>query len=65
MNSMNNFLISAGTQYEELTEFSKECATEIGIVEVNMGQTACKVPNALTYITKIQSMGNIGKKRKI
>jgi hypothetical protein len=29
-----------------------------------MGETACKVPDALAYIEKIESMGRIGKKRK-
>ena len=63
--SMNNFVISAGSQIPELTAYSLECATEIGKVEVFMGKTACKVPHALNYIAKIDSMNNIGKKRKL
>ena len=34
------------------------------IVDVDMGDTACKVPNATDYIAKIESMNRVGKKRK-
>jgi hypothetical protein len=30
-----------------------------------MGETACNVPDAKSYIEKIESMGRIGKKRKM
>lgn len=63
--SMNGFMISAGTQFEELLELSKEYAEDIGKVKVFMGKTSCKVPYALDYIKKIESMNNIGKKRKL
>lgn len=63
--SMNSFLITAGTQFEELLDVSKQYANEIGKVNVFMGKTSCKVPYAFSYIEKIESMGNIGKKRKI
>ena len=29
-----------------------------------MGGTACKVPNAVEYIAKVEKMGRLGKKRK-
>jgi len=33
-------------------------------VEVDMGETACKVPLAADYIRKAQARGSMGKKRK-
>ena len=63
--NMNNFLIGVGSNYEDLTNTCKEYAKEIGKVNVYMGKTSCKVPDAYSYIEKIEKMGNIGKKRKI
>ena len=39
-------------------------AKAIGTVEVDMGDTVCKVPDALEYIAKIEAAGRLGKKRK-
>lgn len=61
---MNTFVISLGGYVQELTEECKTVATKIGKVEVSMGETACKVPDALSYIEKIESMGRIGNKKK-
>ena len=61
---MNGFVISVGTYIAALTEKSKEIATKIGKVEVEMGGTACKVPLAEDYIKKIIANGRVGKKRK-
>lgn len=63
--SMNNFLIAAGAASNEITDLSKEVAKHIGKVHVSMGKTSCKVPDAFSYIEKIENMGNIGKKRKL
>lgn len=52
--SMNNFIIATGSYRPNLTKIAKEAAKEIGKVNVYMGQTACKVPDALTYIEKIE-----------
>ena len=49
---MNGFVISVGTYIEGLTKKSKEVASRIGKVNVNMGGTACKVPLATDYINK-------------
>jgi len=62
--TMNNFVIAVGSYSPSLTKKAKEIATSIGKVEVNMGNTACKVPNAITYIEKVESMGKTGKKKK-
>lgn len=63
--SMNNFLISAGAATLQMSDLAKEIAKHIGKVEVYMGKTSCKVPDALSYIEKIERMNNIGKKRKL
>ncbi len=62
--TMNLFVISVGGYVKPLLNKAKAAARQIGEVTVDMGETACKVPNALAYIEKIESMGRIGKKRK-
>ena len=62
--TMNGFVIAVGTYVAALTEKSKEIATEIGKVTVDVGGTACKVPLANEYIYKAIDKGRIGKKRK-
>lgn len=62
--TMNGFVIAVGSFIPELTEKSKKIAAKIGKVSVFMGETSCKVPLAKDYITKIESQGRLGKKRK-
>jgi 3-methyladenine DNA glycosylase AlkD len=62
--TMNGFVISVSCYVPALTPKAKEIARSIGKVSVNMGDTACKVPDALEYIKKIESRGSIGKKKK-
>ncbi|MEZ6115816.1 MAG: DNA alkylation repair protein [Pirellulaceae bacterium] len=62
--SMNNFVISVGGYVKPLLKDAKRVAKAIGKVEVDMGNTSCKVPVATDYIAKLESMGRIGKKRK-
>lgn len=62
--AMNGFVISLGSYVKALTEKSQEVAKKIGVVEVEMGGTACKVPFANDYIQKIIDKGRIGNKRK-
>lgn len=62
--TMNNFIIAAGSYIKTLHNDSIEIAKEIGKVEVDMGGTSCKVPEAVEYITKAKLMGRLGKKRK-
>lgn len=62
--SMNTFLISVGSYVAELTADVRAAAKEIGTVTVDMGGTACKVPDATGYIKKVEARGAIGKKRK-
>lgn len=62
--TMNGFVIAVGTYVAELTDLAKKTAQAIGKVQVEMGGTACKVPDAAGYIEKIEQMGKVGKKRK-
>lgn len=61
---MNGFVIAVGCYVRELTDLALQTATKIGPVTVDMGGTACKVPDASEYIQKVQKRGAIGKKRK-
>ncbi|MDI7216917.1 DNA alkylation repair protein [Leptospira santarosai] len=61
---MNGFVIAVGGFYPELYEEALRTAKKIGKVEVRMGKTACKVPEASEYILKISKAGKIGKKKK-
>ena len=60
---MNNFVICAGSYIPGLSEKARKVAEAIGKVSVDMGGTACKVPFAPQYITKVIERGNLGKKR--
>lgn len=62
--AMNGFVIAVGGYVKPLMRQAKSAAKKIGVVKVDMGETACKVPLALAYIEKIESMGRVGKKRK-
>lgn len=62
--AMNGFVISLGGYYAPLTARAIAAAQKIGKVHVNMGNTACKVPDAVSYIDKMKQRGSIGKKRK-
>ena len=58
------YVICVGGYVKPLLNKAKAGARQIGVVTVDMGETACKVPDALAYIEKMESMGRIGKKRK-
>lgn len=61
---MNGFVIAAGSYVEALTDLALQTAAKIEPVNVDMGDTECKVPSAVEYIKKVQARGTIGKKRK-
>jgi hypothetical protein len=61
---MNGFVIDVGSYVAALTDRSLEVADMIGLVKVDMGGTACKVPGAREYIEKVRAAGKLGKKRK-
>jgi 3-methyladenine DNA glycosylase AlkD len=62
--TMNGFVIAVGSYVKALTALALQTASKIGAVSVEMGGTACKVPDATGYIKKVQARGAIGKKRK-
>lgn len=62
--TMNGFVIAVGCYITALTDKAIATAEKIGKVSVEMGGTACKVPNAKDYINKVKAAGKIGKKRK-
>lgn len=62
--TMNSFVIATGSGVPALTGKAKAVAEKIGLVQVEMGGTTCKVPSAVEYIFKVEDKGLIGKKRK-
>lgn len=61
---MNGFVIGIGSYVAPLTALAEETAARMGKVTVDMGDTACKVPDAASYIDKVRARGTLGKKRK-
>jgi hypothetical protein len=61
---MNNFVISVGCYIKSLTDLALATGKKVGVVKVDMGKTACKVPFAPEYIEKVKKRGSVGKKRK-
>ena len=53
--AMNSALISIGIRNDKLERLAVAAATRIGPVEVDHGETACKTPDALTYIQKARA----------
>jgi 3-methyladenine DNA glycosylase AlkD len=62
--TMNGFVIDVGRYVAQLTAKALEAADRLGLVEVDLGGTACEVSGAREYIEKAQVGGSIGKKRK-
>lgn len=62
--AMNHFVICVGSYVKPLLAKAKAIAKRIGVVSIDMGDTACKVPLATEYIAKIESMKRVGQKRK-
>ena len=63
--TMNGFVIAVGTYVQPLLKQAKAAAKKIGVVSVDVGDTACKVPLASEYIAKVESKGRVGRKRTI
>jgi len=62
--AMNGFVIAVGTYVAPLLPKAKSIAGQLGQIEVDVGDTDCKVPVALDYLRKVEAMGRVGKKRK-
>lgn len=61
---MNGFVIAVAAYVTPLAAKAKATAKKLGKVDVDVGDTACKVPVAVEYIEKIEKAGRAGKKRK-
>lgn len=61
---MNSFVICCGTYIAPLADKAIATATKLGRVEVDMGETECKVPDAASYIVKSRRGAPVAPKRK-
>jgi 3-methyladenine DNA glycosylase AlkD len=61
---MNNFVIMVGTYVAPLATKAMATAKKIGPVEIDMGDTCCKVPLAEEYILKCRRGAAVAPKRK-
>lgn len=62
--TMNGFVIGVGTYVNALEKAAIDVARKIGIVSVDMGDTACKVPAAEDYIKAARGKPGGAKKKK-
>jgi 3-methyladenine DNA glycosylase AlkD len=62
--AMNSFLIALGAYVRQTSDAAIQTAEKIGVVSVDMGNTACEVPYAPDYIKKAHKHGSLAKKRK-
>jgi 3-methyladenine DNA glycosylase AlkD len=62
--AMNGFVIAVGSYVAPLSDDAIAVAKKLGEVTVDMGNTACQVPDAAAHIEKVKSRGALGKKRK-
>jgi 3-methyladenine DNA glycosylase AlkD len=61
---MNGYIIHVGGYIKALSDHAIKTATQIGQVKVDMGNTECKVPGAVSYIQKMHDHGSLEKKKK-
>lgn len=64
-NVMNSFVIALGSYVIPLTDEVIAAAKKIGVVMVDIGDTSCKVPDAVERIMKVKDKGALGKKKKM
>jgi 3-methyladenine DNA glycosylase AlkD len=62
--NMNGFVIAVGSCVLPLHKRAIAAAKKIGKVDVDKGDTACIVRDAVEYIGKVEKRGSLGKKRK-
>lgn len=61
---MNAFVIAVGCNVAPLSQNALDIALKLGKIKVDMGDTACKIPEASVYIQKVMDKNRVGKKRK-
>ena len=62
--AMNSFVIMCGTYVLALGDKAIATARKLGKVEVDMGETSCRVPDAESYIIKSRRGAPVAPKRK-
>ncbi len=62
--AMNSFVIACGTYVAALGDKAIATARKLGPVEIDMGDTSCKVPEAESYIIKSRRGAAVAPKRK-
>lgn len=62
--AMNYFIIACGTYVAPLGDRAIATARQVGKVEVDVGETECKIPDAEAYILKSRRGAAIAPKRK-
>jgi 3-methyladenine DNA glycosylase AlkD len=62
--AMNMFIICVATYVAPLADLATDAAKKIGKVDVDVGNTACKIPFAPDYIQKCRQHNPTAKKRK-
>ncbi|MEM6456806.1 MAG: DNA alkylation repair protein [Acidobacteriota bacterium] len=62
--TMNGFVIGVGCYVASLSVKARAIGEALGTVRVDLGNTACKVPEAPAYIDKVVQAGRLGRKRK-
>ena len=61
---MNSFVIAVGTYVGPLAARALATARKVGKVEVDVGDTDCRIPDAATYILKCRRGAPVAPKRK-
>ncbi|MEO7046732.1 MAG: DNA alkylation repair protein [Ferruginibacter sp.] len=61
---MNIFVMNVGCYILPLVDEAIAAANKIGPVYVDTSGTACRIPDAITYIDKVKARGSLGKKKK-
>lgn len=62
--TMNGFVIAVGCYVKPLLSKAKAIAKKIGPVQVDVGDTSCKIPLATEAIAKVENLKRVGQKRK-
>lgn len=62
--AMNGFVIAVGSYVPKLKTEAIKAAESAGKIQIDQGNTACKVPDAKSAILKVEKANRTGKKRK-
>lgn len=62
--TMNRFVISVGSYVKPLHTQALATGKKLGAVQVDVGDTDCKIPLSTEYIDKVKAAGKLGQKKK-